>query len=133
MPATTRSASSVPPLLSLTRLPSMALAVSSRWKTDAVLLVQRAHEIAHLRTQNALHRSLVRRHHMDFDLAGAQRRRDLEPDEARAQHDHAARRFGALDDGPAVGERAQRVHVRLVGAGIDKRTGSAPVASSSRS
>ena len=33
MPATTRSASSVPPLLSFTCLPSMALAVSSRWKT----------------------------------------------------------------------------------------------------
>ena len=35
------------------------------------------------------------------------------------------------DDARAVGERAQVVHVRQVGAGHVKRTGSAPVASSS--
>ena len=53
---------------------------------------------------------------MDFDPAGAQRRGDFEPDEARSQHDSAAGRLGALDDGAAVGEGAQRVDVRLVGA-----------------
>ena len=53
---------------------------------------------------------------MDLDVARAQRGRDLEPDEARADHDRAARRLGALDDRPAIGERAQRVDMRLVGA-----------------
>ena len=85
-------------------------------ENDAVLLVQRAHEVAHLRTEDALHRPFVRRHHMDFDVAGAQGRRDFEPDEARAHHDRPARRPGALDDGPAVGERAQRADMRLIGA-----------------
>ena len=84
---------------------------------DAVLLMERAHEVAHLRAEDSLHRPFVRRHHVDLDVAGAQRGRDLEPDEARADHDGPARRRGALDDRPAVGERAQREDVRLVGAG----------------
>ena len=37
----------------------------------AVLLVQGAHEITHLRTQDTLHRSLLRRHHVDLDASGA--------------------------------------------------------------
>ena len=81
-----------------------------------MLLVERANEVAHLRTQDALHRPLFRRDHMDFDIAGAQGGRDLEPDKARAQHDCPARRLGTLDDRPAVRERAQRAYVRLVGA-----------------
>ena len=43
------------------------------------------------------------------------------------------RGLGALDDRAAIGERAQRVHMRRSAPGIGKRTGSAPVASSSRS
>ena len=87
-------------------------------KDDAVLLMQRADEIAHLRAQHALHRPLLRRDDMDLDLARAQRRRDLEADEARADHhDARARAFGACDDRAAVGQRAQGVDVRLVGAG----------------
>ena len=35
-------------------------------ENDAVLLVQRADEIAHLRAENPLHRPLVRRHHVDL-------------------------------------------------------------------
>ena len=42
---------------------------------DAVLLVQRAHEVAHRGPQDALHRPLLRRHDMDLDLARAQRGR----------------------------------------------------------
>ena len=53
---------------------------------------------------------------MNLDVARAQRGRDFEADEAGAEHDGAARRLGALDDGAAVGERAQRVNMRLVGA-----------------
>ena len=102
-------------------------------KHDAVLLVQRADEIAELRPEHALQRPRFRRHDMHFELAGAQRRRHFEPDEARADHDHALRAFGVGDDGAAVGERAQRMNMRQIGAGNGSRTGSAPVASSSRS
>src|ERR1700687_3928124 len=86
-------------------------------KNDTVLLVERAYEIAHLWTQNTLHRSLFRRHHMDFDSTCAQGGRDLEPDKARAQHDRSGSWFGSLNDRPTVRERAKRAHVRLLGTG----------------
>ena len=86
-------------------------------ENDSVLLVEIAHKVAHLWTQNAFHRPLVRRDYMDFDFAGAQRCRDLEADEAGAHHDRPARRFGAFNDRPAVGERTQSVNVRLISAG----------------
>ena len=57
---------------------------------------------------------------------------DLETDEARAHHDGAPRGRRSRDDGAAVGERPQRVHVREVHPGSGNRIGSAPVASSSR-
>ena len=83
---------------------------------DAVLLVQRAHEIAELRPEHAFERALLRRHHMHLDLARAQRGGDLQPDEARADHHRALGLLRLRDDGAAVGERAQRVHVRQIGA-----------------
>ena len=86
-------------------------------KDDAVLLVERAHEIAELGAENALQRPRFRRDDMDLDAARAQRRRDFEPDEARADDDRAARASSRRDDGAAVGERAQRVDMRQVGAG----------------
>ena len=46
-------------------------------KDDAMLFMQRAHEVAHLRPEDALHRPLLRRHHMNLDVARAQRRRGL--------------------------------------------------------
>ena len=84
---------------------------------DAVLLVQRAHEVAELGAEDALHRPRLGRDHMHLDVAGAQRRGDLEADEARADHDRALGVLRIGDDGAAVGERAQRMHMRLVGAG----------------
>ena len=78
---------------------------------DAVLLVQRADEIAQLRPQNALQRPLVRRDHVDFDSARAKRGGDLKPDEAGAQHDRSSRRLGAFDNGATVGERTQQAHL----------------------
>ena len=42
---------------------------------------------------------------------------DFEADEARADDDRAPRALARGDDGAAVGERAQRMDVRLVGAG----------------
>ena len=73
-----------------------ALAVDRRdgvleMEDDAVLLVQRAHEVAELRPEDALQRPLLGRDDMDLELARAQRGRDLEADEARADHDGAAR------------------------------------------
>src|SRR5437763_332923 len=38
----------------------------------SMLLMQRAHEIAELRSQDALHRSVLRRHNMDVEIARAQ-------------------------------------------------------------
>ena len=73
---------------------------------DSMLLMQRANEVSHLRAEDTLHRPPVGRDHVDFDLAMAQGGRDLETDEARPEHDHAACRLSALDDGAAVGERA---------------------------
>ena len=49
-----------------------------------MLFVQRAHEVTHLRPENAFHRPLLRRHHMDFDVAGAKRGGGLQSDEACA-------------------------------------------------
>src|SRR5205807_2650290 len=66
---------------------------------DAMLLVQLADEIAHLDPEDALHRALFRRYHVDLDAADAQRRRRFEANEARADHDRAGCALGALDDG----------------------------------
>ena len=59
---------------------------------DAVLLVERADEVADLATEHALQRHAVGRDDVHLELARAQRGRDLEPDEARADHDGAPRR-----------------------------------------
>ena len=54
---------------------------------------------------------------MDLQLAGAQGRGDLEPDEARAHHDGVPRLLCVCDDRACVAERAQHVDVRLARAG----------------
>src|SRR5438876_3011976 len=82
-----------------------------------MLPVERAHEAAELRPQHARHRHLVRGHDMNLDFARDERRRDLEPNEARAQYDRAASLRCLLDDRAGICKRAQRVHVRLIGAG----------------
>ena len=82
-----------------------------KMEDDAMLLMQSANEIAHLGPQNALHRTFFRRHDVDFDVPGAERSRDFEPDEAGAEHDRPPRRPGAIDDRPAVRERAQHENV----------------------
>lgn len=76
--------------------------------------MDRADEVAQLRTEDALHGPFVGRHHMDLDVAGTQGGRDFEPDKARAHNDCPARLLGTFDDGPAVGERAQSADMRLV-------------------
>ena len=110
-PATIRSASRRRRRLSVTRLPSTPRAVSPRWKTTPCCSCSARMKSPEFRAQNSLHRLLFRRDDMDLDVARAQRGRDFEPDEARAQHDRAARRLRPLDDRPAVAERAKHKHV----------------------
>lgn len=70
---------------------------------------------------------------MDLDVACTQRGRDLKPNKSCTQYDCPARCSGSFDNGATVRKRAQRAYVRLVGTWIGRRTGSAPVASNSRS
>ncbi len=83
-------------------------------KVDAVLFMQRADEIAHLGAEHTLHRPLLGRNHMHLQLARPQGGRDFEANEAGADHQRALRAARRLDDGAAVGNGAQGVHVRLV-------------------
>src|SRR4026207_1337932 len=55
-------------------------------KYHSVLFMQRANEIAHVGPEDAFHWPLVGCDDMDFELAGAERGSDLEPNEARADH-----------------------------------------------
>ena len=88
------------------------LPVNSFFVAVGMLFVQRAHEITHLPAQHAFHRPLLRRHHMNFDVAGAKRRGGLQSDEACPNHNRAARALGRVDDGAAIGERTQRMNMR---------------------
>src|SRR6476660_730377 len=90
-------------------------------KDHTVLLMERADKVTHLRTENALHRSFIRSHHMNFNFTSAQGRSDFESDKTRTHHNSPARSFGNFDNGPAVGERAQRADVRLISA-WDRKT-----------
>jgi len=56
----------------------------------------------------------------------------FQPDEARADDHGASRAFRNLYDGAAIRHRPQRMNIRLLRAGIVRRTGSAPVASNRR-
>jgi hypothetical protein len=66
--------------------------------------MQGAHEIAELRPEDALHRPGFRSHHMNLDVARAERRCDLKPDEARTDNERATRTLRVVDDGAAVRE-----------------------------
>jgi hypothetical protein len=54
---------------------------------------------------------------MDLDFARAQRRRDFEPDEARAEYDDPPRCLGAFDDRAAILERTEHEQIGRPGAG----------------
>src|SRR5262249_11907430 len=84
---------------------------------DAVLLVNRAYEIAKFAPEHAFQRPALRRHDMNLDLARPQRGGNLEADEACADHDRALSRFCPGNDLARIGERAQHVHMRLISAG----------------
>jgi hypothetical protein len=84
-------------------------------KDHAVLFVQCANEVAHLRPQRAFHRPRFRPDHMDFDIPRAQRRGGFEGDETGADHDGAAGALRQFDDGTAIAQRAQHMDVGLIG------------------
>src|SRR5262249_28152648 len=84
---------------------------------DAVLLVDRAYDIAKFTPEHAFQRPTLRRHDVNLDLARPQRGGNLEPDEASAEHHRAPGRFCPGNDRSRVGERAQHVHMRLSSAG----------------
>ena len=86
-------------------------------KDDAVLLVQRADEVAHVGSEHAFHRPLFRRDDMHLDVTRAQCRRRLKSDKARADHDRPARTLDGFNDRPAIRKRTQDMDMRLVGAG----------------
>ena len=85
-------------------------------ENNAVLLMQRTNEVAHVGSEHALHWPLLRSDDMNLDLARAQRRRGLKADKAGADHDREARAVRNVNDRAAIGERAQHVDVRLIGA-----------------
>src|SRR6266700_5883304 len=72
-------------------------------KNHAVLFVERADEVAHLRTHDPFHRPSLGRDDMDFDVARPQGRGAFQPDEACAQDDYATGGLGTRTAGPAVG------------------------------
>ena len=113
-PTTTRSAVDRAAALQRHSRASIAVAVSSRWKITPCSSCRLRTKSPICGAQHALHRPLVGRHDVDLDAARAQRRRHLETDEARAHHDRAPRRRRLRDDGAAIGERSQRMHVRQV-------------------
>ena len=84
---------------------------------DAVRLVQRPDEPAHLDAEDALEWRAIGRDYVDGDVAGPQRCCDLQADEAGTHYDHVSGLSGPFDDGAAVRERAEVAHLIVVRAG----------------
>src|SRR5271165_487082 len=83
---------------------------------DPMLFVQTTNEITHLRSEGPLHWPFFWRHGVNLDPACAQGCRHLKPDKARTDHERTTRSLRGVNYGAAVGERAQGVNMRLVGA-----------------
>jgi hypothetical protein len=82
-------------------------------KDDAMRFVQTPDEVAELRPQHPLQRPLLGRDDVHLEPARAQRRGDLEPDEAPPDDDRTMRVPCGVDDLPAVGVGSQVVHAAL--------------------
>src|SRR2546427_3011851 len=78
---------------------------------DAVFLMQCADEAAKVLAEHAPEWNLLGRHDVDVKVSRPQRCRDLESDEASPDHDGAPGLLCRADDRPAVGERAEVVHM----------------------
>src|SRR6185437_3295706 len=83
----------------------------AQMEDDAMLLVDGLNESAELRPKDLFHGSILGRDDMDLEIAGAQRRRHFETDEARSQNQHAPRGPRAFDDRPAVRKRTKHEKV----------------------
>ena len=86
-------------------------------KHHALQFMQGAHEVAHLRTEDTLHREFIGRYYVNFQAARPQRRRHLKSDKACAHHQSAARDFRPLDDGAAILQRSQGENMWQIRAG----------------
>ena len=81
----------------------------------AMRFMEPAHELSELRSEHALHRHRLRRHHVHLDAAAHQRGGNLQSDEAGTDHQRAlAGRCGRCD-GAAVVKAAQRAHLACSG------------------
>ena len=80
-------------------------------KDDAVGFVNGSDETADVGPHHTLEWHVVRGHHVHRDAASAERRRDLEADEACADHDGVFRAEREVDDGTAVGKRSEITHL----------------------
>src|SRR6266436_7586445 len=67
--------------------------------------------------EDALERERFRGDDVNLEIPSTQRGRGLEPHEAAADHHGALGALRVVDDRAAVGERAERVYVRAIGAG----------------
>ena len=76
-------------------------------KDDTLLLMQSSHEPAYFRAHDALEGRALRRDDVDRNAARAQRRSNLEADEARPRDSHMFGVAGPLDDAAAIGKRSQ--------------------------
>lgn len=82
-------------------------------------------ETTDLGPHHMLERHTASGHHVHRDAAGSKRRRDLESDEASADHDGMFRAAREVDNGTAVGKRSEIVHLRglVTGNGQPHRIG----------
>ena len=93
---------------------------------DAMLLVQRAHEITHGGAEDAFQGPLFRGDDMDLEPPGSQRRGNLQADETCAQHHRALGICRPRDDRPAIAKTAKHEKIvrRRAGHGEANRFGS---------
>src|SRR5215831_14918515 len=68
-------------------------------------------------TEDPPERERFRGDDVNLEVPSTQRGRGFEPDEAAADHHGALGALRGVDDRAAVGERAERVYVRAIGAG----------------
>jgi len=92
-----------------------ALRCPAQVKVNAVLLVQRAHEVTEFSAEHTFEWASIRSHDVHLEASRTQSRGDLQADETCAQDDRALGIGEARDDGAAIGQSAEREHVGLIG------------------
>jgi hypothetical protein len=77
----------------------------------AVVLMELAQEISDLRSQYFIHQDRLGPDHVDFDIPGTKRRRDLKANEARTNHNRTLCHQSTGDQRAAVSQSPQVMHV----------------------